>query len=725
MDETTSAAPGEQAPFAHTAIQCFVALARKHGADLSVRRLIHDYALNDREPDDTLLLRIMREQGFKARATRMTWKGLAGLGAAFPVLARLKNGNSVLLLGLRAGEAGTEVGVLDPLADRPVPVFLSQERFTKAWDGAVVLVKRVHRLTDAGQPFGLRWFVPEFLRHRAVFLDVTLAALFIHAVGLLTPIFFQIVIDKVLVHKSYSTLNVIALGMGAALVFDALLTFLRSYLLLHATNKIDMRVAARTYGKLLTLPLQFFEQTTAGVLTKHMQQTQKIREFLTGRLFMTMLDSLALLVFVPVLFFYSTKLTLVVLACAGVIAVVILVLIGPYQRRLRALYQAEAERQSHLVETIHGMRTVKALALEPQRRKTWDERVAQAVERHFAVGRISVSARAVVGLVEKSMLVALPWFGASLVFGGEITVGALVAFNMLAGRVSGPLVAIVSLVHEYQETALSVRMLGEVMNRPSEAAGRGRGIQPPLQGAIRFDNVSFSYAPDAKPALRDIDLDIPAGAYVGVVGRSGSGKSTMARLMQGLYPVQQGAVTVDGFDLRELDLVHLRHATGVVLQDNFLFRGTVRENIAVARPDASLERIVQAARMAGADEFVQRLPQGYDTPLEEDGANLSGGQKQRLAIARVLLRNPRILILDEATSALDPESEGIIQDNLALMRSQRTLVVISHRLANLVDADFIVVVDQGRIVGQGPHAHLLQTCDIYGDLWRRQTRHLG
>jgi ATP-binding cassette subfamily B protein len=398
---------------------------------------------------------------------------------------------------------------------------------------------------------------------------------------------------------------------------------------------------------------------------------------------------------------------------------------GPFRRRLRALYEAEAQRQGLLVESIHGMQTVKSLAMEPQQGRVWDNRSAQAVMMRYRVDMISSGAQAATGLLEKLMVVAIIGLGAMTVFDGTMTIGALVAFNMLAGRVSGPLVQTVTMVHEYQEVALSVRMLGEVMNTRAERHARARGIRPVLKGRIDFERVSFRYGSDGAPALDEASFSIPAGAVFGLVGRSGSGKTTITRLIQGLYPVQQGIIRFDGVDLRELDLVHLRSSIGVVLQDSFLFRGTVRENIATPKSDASFEEILEAARLAGADEFIERLPRGFDTMLEENGQNLSGGQKQRLAIARALITRPRILILDEATSALDPESEMIVRQNLRSIAQGRTVLIVSHRLSTLVGSDAILVVDRGKTVDLGRHDDLLARCDSYRHLWQRQMKEVA
>ncbi|SEH69966.1 ATP-binding cassette, subfamily B [Rhizobium tibeticum] len=711
--------------FLHTNLHCLALVARHHGVDLSPERLQHDYAVDERPVEVRQLLRMAKDAGLRARQISLNWSSLLQLGEAFPVLAQLENGNWIVIAGPAMGEEEAKIRVLDPLAERPDFILLNEEQFTRSWRGSVVMLKRNYSLHDADQPFGFRWFIPEIIKQRSFFRDVALAAIVLYGLGLTTPIFFQLVIDKVLVHQSYATLTVLTAGIAIALVFDAAFSFLRRYLLLYATNRIDIRIATRTFGHLLNLPIALFEQASAGVLVKHMQQTGRIREFLTGRLFLTLLDGVSLLVFIPILLLYSVKLTLVVMGFAALVGLVVMLLVGPFQRRLQALYKAEGDRQALLVETVHGMRTVKSLALEPRQRRAWDDYSAQSISVRFRVEKISTVAQSMTGLLEKLMSVAIIGLGALDVFSGAMTIGALVAFNMLAGRVSGPLVQIVTMVHEYQEVALSVRMLGEIMNQRPEQAGRGRGIRPHLRGNIEFDKVTFRYGPDGAPALDDVSFSIPAGCVFGVVGKSGSGKTTITRLIQGLYQNQQGIIRMDGYDSREIDLVHLRTSTGVVLQDNFLFRGTVRENIAAAKPDASIEEIMEVARIAGAEEFIERLPRGFDTMLEENASNLSGGQRQRLAIARALITDPKLLILDEATSALDPDSETIIRQNLSQIAAGRTVVIVSHRLSTLVDADAILVVERGKIADIGRHDQLVTRCMTYRHLWSQQMRQVA
>lgn len=710
--------------FPHTTVQCIAAIAQHHRLPINPERLIEDYALVGEEPSTATVLRIATDIGLKAKADKLTWGNLLAQGGVFPLIARMKDGTSVIVVGANTKE-GEKVAVLNPAAATPTEVLLlNQQQFCGLWEGEVFLMKRIYTLPEEGQPFGFRWFIPDILKQKAALRDIAIAAIAMHFLALGSPIFFQLVIDKVLVHQSVSTLWVLGIGIVIALIFDSLFGYLRQILTLSATNKIDMRLTRKTFAHLLSLPIDYFETTTAGVITRHMQQVDKIRAFLTGRMFFTVLDATSLVIFLPLLFTYSVQLALVTLVFTLLIAGIVALMVPTFQKRLKDLYQAEGERQSMMVETIHGMRTVKALAIEPAQRRLWDQRSAHSINMHFRVGKLAVTGNAVTDFLGKLLPVVIIVMGAQQVFDQTMTVGALIGFQMITGRVTGPLISIVGLVNDYQETVLSIKMMGEVMNRPSEGRATAGGLRPELEGEVAFDNVTFRYPGSSINALDRASFTIPAGKVVGIVGRSGSGKSTLTKVIQGLYTIQEGVVRFDRTDAREMELAHLRRQIGVVLQENFLFRGSVRDNIAMAKPESTFEQIVAAAEAAGAAEFIERMPQGYNTLLEENAANLSGGQKQRLSIARALLTNPRILILDEAASALDPESEAIFMNNLTRIAVGRTVIMVSHRLSTLVNAHAILVMQQGKLMDSGRHEELVARCETYQQLWNQQTSHI-
>jgi subfamily B ATP-binding cassette protein HlyB/CyaB len=667
----------------YTALRCLFVVCLHRGVQLKPENFA------EVRESDTLgsILRVMQKVGLRGRVLpRCNWKKLAALGYAYPVMAQQKAGHWVVVLNAVKGPDGPALTVLDPMSGEEQATLVSRAQFVEGWSGALILCKRAQRLSDEGQPFGLRWFLPELLRHKRLFRDVAVAATMSAVIAFATPLMFQILIDKVITHRSYQTLYSLMLIFGVLTMFDGVFSYTRQYLMLFITSKIDGRLASRTFRHLLSLPLFFFERTTAGVLARHMQQTEAIRQFLTGRLFQTMLDAMALPLMLGILLLYSVKLTFVVLGFSAVIAAIIAFMVPTFRRRLEQLYAAEGSRQAHLVETIHGMRTVKSIALEPVRMSAWDDKVAQGVQRRATVGRISALANVLTHGLEKIMQISVLGLGAMDVFDGSLSIGALVAFNMIAGRVTGPLVQIVGLINEYQETALAVKMLGTVMQHPPERDPNHVGIAPEITGNIEFTDVTFRYPTGASAVLDRVSFRVERGQVIGHV-----------------------------------NLGHLRRNIGVVLQENFLFRGTIRENIAAARPDAALAEVVEAARMAGAEEFIDRLPLSYDTMVEENGANFSGGQRQRIAIARALMTRPRLLIFDEATSALDPESEAIVQEHLGEIAHGRTLLIVSHRLTSLAHADAILVLEQGKVVDCAPHAVLLQRCEPYQRLWRQQT----
>ncbi len=704
---------------------CLSAIARHHEVNVDLPTLMHDYAVGEEEEVEPQTLRAMAENlQIKCKQIKLQWETLVNLQQAFPSIGQKKDGHYAVLCGMREQDRQQELVVVDPEYQSEHPgeqfSYLRQEQYQQIYTGKGLLLKRQYGLSDENRPFGLLWFVPEFLKLKGVFFQIAIAVLLITLVALATPLFFQNVVDKVLVHQSFSTLNVLGIGVIAAIIFNAMMEYLKGHLLLFATNKIDIATAVKTFRHLMRLPINFFEKVPSGILLKHLQQTEKIRGFLAGNLFFTLLDLCSLVIFIPFLLLYSVQLTLIVLGFSAVMALTIALLIKPFQHRLSALYQAEGTRQSRLVEAIHGIQTVKSLALEPVEERKWSNTSAAAIKAYFRVGRISLTARSISQALEMLMTIAVIWYGAMLVFKGQISIGALIAFQMLSGRVTGPLVKLVGLIHEYQQVALSVKMLGAVMNNPQESnAGR---VRQPLRGNITFDNVSFCYQPGLPLVIKNFSLEIPIGCSLGIVGRSGSGKTTLTKLIQGLYPPFSGIIKIDGIDIREIEKSHLRGSIGVVLQDNYFFQGRVRENICLTKPSATTEEVIYVAKLAGADEFIVNLQQGYDTILEENAANLSGGQRQRLAIARALLTNPAILIFDEATSALDPESENIFQNNLTAIAKGRTVIIISHRLSMVARAQQILVLEQGQQAALGSHQELLAKEGIYREFWRQQMR---
>lgn len=683
------------------ALDHLVEVAKHHGLAADRARIEFEYSVGEEPLTEVRFLRIAKDLGLEVVPKKLTWKKLKHLGNAYPAIIKLENDDLLLASGFRFDkEMATDCLFIARKNDwrnqfEHEPI--AQAEMGEGWKGTVYLFKKASTDHAKEGEFNLKWFVKEAMKQKVLFSEIILVALMIHATGLAVPLFFQITVDKVLVHESFQTLNVLAIAVIIVLLFQGVFNFLRDYLLAFATSKIDMRTATRTFGHLVRLPLGFFQRSKAGILTKHMQQTDEIREFLTGNVLETALDATALIVFIPLLFLYSWELGLIVVGFSLLIAMVIAGMIKPFYNALTRLYAAEGERQSLLVESIHGIATIKSLALEPKRNRVWDNSSAQSVRTNFKVDKLGTIAESIVETLENLMSVAILFWGAHMVFSGDLTVGKLIAFKMLSGNVSQPLIKIVEMIHEYQKARLAVRMLAEIMNQPTENNTESQTATPKITGEIEFDNVQFFYDGADKPALKNITFRVNEGEIIGIVGESGSGKSTLARLVQGLYPANTGRILLNRIDIREVDLAHLRQSVGIVLQENFLFRGTVRENIALTVAHAPLDDIQNAAHMAGASRFIDELPSRYDTELEENATNLSGGQRQRLAIARALLRNPRLLIFDEATSALDVESETIIQENLKRIADGRTMLIIAHRLSTLHDADRILVMNRGKI----------------------------
>jgi subfamily B ATP-binding cassette protein HlyB/CyaB len=679
-------------------------------------QLKHQLALIGRFADAEDLIRGANLIGLKSRILRRV--SAKRLGAIpYPALLRNKDGG---FAALGVGSARGRVRVVDPVTR--VASDMSLEEAWSASAGEVVLLTR--RLGGAGvdpNTFGFRWFLPSLLRYRRPLAQVAVASLFVQLFALATPIFFQLIVDKVLVHKGLSTLVVLIIGMVTLGAFETVLQWLRTYTLSHTTNRIDVELGRRLFHHLFRLPLAYFETRAAGQTVARVRELETIRSFLTGQGLTSVLDLIFTVVFFVVMFIYSPTLTLVVLGSIPVY-VLIAALIRPSLRELISeKFNRGARSQQFLVESIVGAQTLKAASVEPVMQAQWEERLAAYVRTSFDTGVLGAVGQNAIQYVSKVTTALILFIGAEAVIAGSMTVGELIAFNMIASQVVQPILRLSQLWQDFQQVQISVARLGDILNAPTEPVPQNLLTLPPPRGAIDLRGVTMRYRPDAQDALKNVTLQIAAGEVIGFVGHSGSGKSSLAKVIQRLYSPQAGQVMLDGVDIAQLDPGWLRRQIGVVLQENLLFNRTIHENIALADPAMPRIVVMQAARLAGADEFISQLPQGYDTMIEERGANLSGGQRQRVAIARALVTNPRILIFDEATSALDYESERIIQDNMKAITRGRTVLIIAHRLAAVRPCHRIVGMSKGEIVEVGTHEELLRRRDsVYAKLWSMQ-----
>jgi ATP-binding cassette, subfamily B, bacterial HlyB/CyaB len=680
-------------------------------------QLRHQLALTGRLAGAEDLVRAANLLALKSRIIRgVTAKRLVAI--PYPAILALKDGGFAVLTV--ASEKG-KVRVVDPIA-RTASEVLPKEAAALS-SGSVILVTR--RLGGAGvdpSTFGFRWFWPSILRYRRPLAHVLVASLFVQLFALATPIFFQLVVDKVLVHKGLSTLVVLVIGMVTLGLFEMVLQFLRTYTLSHTTNRIDVELGRRLFHHLFRLPLAYFETRAAGQTVARMRELETIRSFLTGQGLTALLDLVFTLIFIAVMFVYSVKLTLVVLVSIPVYVLIAAVLRPILREQISEKFNRGARSQQFLVESIVGAQTLKAASVEPMMQAQWEERLASYVSKSFDAGVTGALGQTMIQYVSKITTALILFVGAQSVIEGSMSVGELIAFNMIASQVVQPILRLSQLWQDFQQVQVSVARLGDILNTPPEPVPQNLLTLPPPRGAVEFRYVSMRYRPDAADALHNVNLSISVGEVIGIVGPSGSGKSTLTKLVQRLYSPQVGQVMIDGVDIAQLDPGWLRRQIGVVLQENILFNRTIHENIALGDPAMPRVLVMQAARLAGADEFIAGLPQGYDTMIEERGANLSGGQRQRIAIARALATNPRILILDEATSALDYDSERIIQENMRAIVRGRTVIIIAHRLAAVRPCSRIVGMQRGAIVEVGSHEELLRReGGLYAHLWDLQS----
>ncbi|MEJ2693412.1 MAG: type I secretion system permease/ATPase [Candidatus Thiodiazotropha sp.] len=691
-----------------TGLACLVLLARFHGLPADPDHLSHQRGNSEPFSSRDIVLSA-KSLGLKSRTISSRWERLAK--TPLPAIARHKDGHYFVLA--RCDEE--KVLIQDPLEKRPIN--LPRDIFEQSWDGELILVTRRGGLLGGSGKFDFSWFIPAIVKYRRLFTEVLIASFFIQLFALITPLFFQVVIDKVLVHRGLTTLDVLAIGLLAVSVFEVVLGGLRTYLFSHTTNRIDVTLGAKLFDHLLRLPLAYFKARRVGDSVARVRELETIRNFITGSGLTLVIDLFFTVVFFAVMYYYSPILTWVVLGAIPFYVLLSIFVTPVLRRRLDEKFARGAENQAFLVESVTGVETLKAMAVEPQMQRRWEEQLAGYVNASFRTANLGNIASQSAGLINKVTTVLILWIGATLVMKNELSVGQLIAFNMLAGRVSGPILRLVQLWQDFQQAGISVQRLGDILNTPTEPGyNPGRATLPALKGEVRFEHVSFRYGPDRPKVLDGIDLQIKPGEVIGIVGHSGSGKSTLTKLVQRLYIPESGRVLIDGIDLALVEPAWLRRQVGVVLQENTLFNRSVRENIALTNPALEMGPIVQAAKLAGAHDFILELAEGYDTLVGEQGGTLSGGQRQRIAIARALITNPRILIFDEATSALDYESERIIQDNMAAISQGRTVFIIAHRLSAVRRADRIIVVEKGQIVEQGSHEQLLQQNGEYAKL---------
>jgi ATP-binding cassette subfamily B protein len=710
-----------------TWLRCLAIVGRSHGLNLTVPQLVKDNLLTSDSVTAQQLLTCAHKAGLKARLIEMQWSDLKHLKKALPAIVKLKTGEAMILSEVNTTFNVPHVKLRDPDAEEGTEMAIDQVRLEEIWSGEMVLVRREYKLLDDEKPFGWGLVLGLFFREKRLLRDLVLGAFALSFLALTPMIFWRIITGEVLDYRAYNTFTVLCVGVFMLFMIEGVLLYLRHYLLQIVTARVDTRISEYIFDRLLDLQIDYFERNPVGAITHDVREADKIRRFINEQGFGTALDSITLLIMLPVMFAFSALLTFIVLGLSGLMVLFLVLMLPSVREATGKVIAAEVDKGTFLYQNIAGIRTVKSLALETRQRAIWDVLTVRVTDALFHAGHISaIIQSAIRPLSQLSMSGALA-IGVYQAMSSDnpVSVGDLFAFMILIGRVQGPLVQMAQLITQFDEARAAVGLLSTLLGQPKEEGRGGHGVRTPLQGHVEFARVRFKYSGSINYALDGVSFEVPVGWTLGVVGRSGSGKTTVTRLLQRLHSDYEGLIKIDGVDVREYDVAHLRRNLGVVLQENFLFSGTIRENITAAKPHATFEEVVRAARLAGAEEFIDRLQRGYETYVYEGSPNLSGGQRQRLAIARALILDPRILILDEATSALDPDSEAIVNENIRRIAQGRTVIVISHRLSSLVKSDAILVLERGKFEDIGTHEELLERCEIYRGLWLQQNRHLA
>lgn len=696
-----------------TALICLVTIAKILGIPADAVQMRRAYVVTNEGMDSITFVRAAKDLGLKARLITADETKFSQL--PLPAVVILKNGSYAVAVRQEQGR----VIIIDPY--KPQPFSIPLENFFSVWSGKIILVTKRAGLAEKDRKFNLSWFIPVMWRYKRFFGQVLFVSLLLQLFGLASPFFTQVIIDTVLVHRSLNTLDIMVLGMVVVSVFQVWMIAVRSFLFTNITNKIDVTLSSKLFRHITALPIKYFEKWQVGDVVSRVRELDNVRQFITGSALTVVLDTVFAVVYIAALFVYSQTLSLILLVVLPLYILLSLTVSPIFRRRLNQKFMAGTENQAFLIEAITGIQTVKSLAVEFQFIQKWEQLLARFAKTAFDTANLANIAGNIGSLLQQLFTLSVLWIGARIVLKGELTVGELIAFQMLAGQVIAPILRLVNMWQYFQQTLVSVDRLGDILNEGSEPAfNPNRATLPYIRGDIVLDRVTFRYRQDTSEVLRQVSLHIKPGTRVGIVGRSGSGKSTLTKLIQRLYVPESGRVLIDGVDLVQVEPAWLRRQIGVVLQENYLFNGTIGQNIATARPEAPLEEVKKAAEYSGADQFIQELPQGYNTNVGERGTALSGGQRQRVAIARALLTNPSIIIFDEATSALDYESERIIMDNLDRIAEGRTMLMIAHRLSTVRRCDLIIVMEQGSVVEMGSHEELLRRQGFYYNLHRQQ-----